>query len=456
MKISEQHIHFIGIGGAGMLPLAVHCKKLGSVISGSDLSSESFAQLKDFGINAYQGLSELPADTTIVIYSSAVRADNPELQQAVSRKLFTYKRAEFLGMLTKESQAILVSGCHGKSTTSVMLADVFHRHPAFKASAIIGALANSVGSNYYAGNNECFIVEADEYDRSFLKMFPHDAVILNIDNDHLDIYGDMNGLISAFTDFAKLMHKDGILAYNADDINVLKIADSLNCKKVSFGFGAGTKYSAVNIEYKDFHTTADLLIDGQFAVKISYLYTGKHNLYNMLAAFAISVEKGITPTEFARLMLSFQGLKRRQELIFSGKYWLMDDYAHHSTELKSSLAAVRESYTGRIIALFQPHLFSRTKYQCQEFAKSFGCADLVLIAPIYPARELFDPTITSAMIKEAMSDSEKQKTTVFDSFDQLYAQLKTVVQPGDLVISLGAGEINKLLYRLKNDLTEGK
>lgn len=439
-----------------MLPLAIHCRKLGSAVSGSDLSSDAFGQLAEFGINAYQGQADLPAETTIVVYSSAVRPDNPEFKQAVQKGLLTYKRAEFLGMLTRESQAVLVSGCHGKSTTSVMLADVFYRHPDFKASAIIGALANSVNSNYYSGSNDCFIVEADEYDRSFLKMYPHDAVILNIDDDHLDIYGDMAGLVAAFAQFAGLLHRDGVLAYNADDENVLKIATGLNCNKVSFGFTQGCKYSAANVSYKDFHTSADLLIDNRFSVRVKYLYTGKHNLYNMLATFAIAVEKGITPAEFAEFIKSFQGLKRRQELIYSDKFWLMDDYAHHSTEIKNSLAAIRESYSGRIIALFQPHLFSRTKHQYLEFAKSFTCADLVLIAPIYPARELFDPSITSSMIKEAMINSEKEKTSVFDSFDQIYTHLKGIIQPGDLVISLGAGEINKLLYRLKNDLTEGK
>lgn len=454
MIITGKHIHFIGIGGAGMLPLALHCQKLGCIITGSDLSDESFGHLNHNKIKAYKGHDKLPVNTDIVVYSSAVRSENPELLQAVQLSIPIFKRADFLGLLTKESQAILVSGCHGKSTTSVMLADVFYRHPRFNASAIIGAQANSINSNYYSGKNDYFIVEADEYDRSFLKMFPYDVVITNIDDDHLDIYGDINGLVEAFTEFAKRMNSKGVLVYNADDENVNRIAANLNCQKASFGLESAAKYSANEISYQDFHTTANLIINNEIVGRISYLYTGKHNIYNMLAAFAMSVEKGIAVADFIELMKSFQGLKRRQELIYRNTYWLMDDYAHHSTEIKNSLAAVRESFSGRIIALFQPHLYSRTKHQYKEFAKSFNNADLVYISQIYPARELYDASITSQMIKDEMTPTSNSKTSVFNSFDELYVQLKSEIKPNDLVISLGAGEINKLIYRLKADLLE--
>jgi len=221
-----KNIHFIGIGGAGMMPLAIHCRKLGMAVTGSDLRENSFPQLRKAGIFPVCGHNPLPEGLDLVIYSAAVKEDNCELKEARKSDLVCMKRAEFLGLLTKDSEAILVAGSHGKSTTSVMLSDVMHNHPSFRASALIGAESISVGSNYYDGETKYFIVEADEYDRSFhfiveadeydrsfLKMYPSDLIVLNIDNDHLDIYGNIEGVIAAFRELCLNIDNDHLDIY---------------------------------------------------------------------------------------------------------------------------------------------------------------------------------------------------------------------------------------------------
>jgi len=451
-----KNIHFIGIGGAGMMPLAIHCRKLGMAVTGSDLRENSFPQLRKAGISPVCGHNPLPDELDLVIYSAAVKEDNCELKEARENDLVCMKRAEFLGLLTKDSEAILVAGSHGKSTTSVMLSDVMHNHPSFRASALIGAESISIGSNYYDGETKYFIVEADEYDRSFLKMYPSDLIVLNIDNDHLDIYGDIEGVIAAFRELCQKLDNSSLLVYNGDDNNVLKAVDSLPCLRVSFGIGDSCKYRAVNICYRNFTTSFDLLVNNEFVSQIKFLGTGSHYLYNLLSVLAMSLEKGITVTEFKDLILNFKGLKRRQEIIFEDdNYCLIDDYAHHSTEIKSSLKSVRENCSGRIVVIFQPHLYSRTKHQYRDFAESFENADLVLISHIYPAREAYDPEISSDMIWQAMTDENREKTKVFADFDSLYRTLLDTILPGDVLVSLGAGEINELLYRYRDEVING-
>jgi len=425
-------------------------------VTGSDLRENSFSQLRKAGICPVCGHDVLPDDLDLVIYSAAVKEDNRELKEARESGIICMKRARFLGFLTKDTETILVAGSHGKSTTSVMLSDVMHNHPSFKSSALIGAESISIGSNYYDGETKHFIVEADEYDRSFLEMYPSDLIVLNIDNDHLDIYGDIKGVIAAFRELCQKLDGNSLLVYNGDDKNVLKAVDSLSCVRVSFGMGEACKYRAVNVCFQNFTTSFDLLIDNEYVSQIKFRGTGFHYLYNLLSVLAMSLEKGITVTEFKDLILNFKGLKRRQEVIYEDEnYCLIDDYAHHSTEIKRSLESIRENCNGRIVVIFQPHLYSRTKHQYKDFAESFENADLVLISHIYPAREAYDPKISSSMIWQAMTDKNREKTKIFADFDSLYKTLLDTIKPGDVLVSLGAGEINELLYRYRDEIISG-
>jgi UDP-N-acetylmuramate--alanine ligase len=446
-------IHFIGIGGAGMLPLAIHSKAAGYRITGSDLSDENFSILKNEGIFPEKGHGAVEHDVDLVVYSSAVKEDNAEYISAKKLNIPLIKRAEFLGLLTKESHAVLVSGSHGKSTTSTMLADMLNNDGQINATALVGAETVGRNSNYYKGSGDHIILEADEYDRSFLKLYPTDLIILNIDDDHMDIYGDLEGLKNGFGELISKLKDNSILLYNGDDEAAVQTVNSYAKKKISFGIKNPCVYQAQNIEFKDFNTEFDLVKNGVMIAKLKYFYSGIHNVYNMLAAASLLSEYGIQGEKIAGLAMKFRGVKRRQEIIYRDKnYILMDDYGHHPSEVRNSLENMRMNHSGRIVVMFQPHLYSRTKYHSKGFAESFQKADIVMISQIYPAREKFDPSISSKNIYLDMNETEKKKTTVFDSFDDIYHVIRRDMLPGDLIVSMGAGEINKILYRLKKEL----
>lgn len=453
----NMNIHFIGIGGAGMIPLAIHTQKLGNKVTGSDNIDENFEQLKRAGINPAKGHRSVPVGTDLVVYSAAVTVENPELSNALSTGVPVMKRAEFLGEVTKEMHPILVSGSHGKSTTSVMLADMLNGLKPFNSPAIIGGEAVRTNSNYYEGSGDHIILEADEYDRSFLKLYPEDLIILNIDNDHMDIYGDMNGLKSCFSELAGKLSEGSFLVYNTDDENVVSVSEKAPGRKIPFGINNRTGYNAQDIEFSGKGTKFRLYFKDEFISDIEFCYFGMHNVYNMLAALSLVCAYGVEKEKLNELAGRFMGIKRRMENIYSGDdYILIDDYAHHPTEIKNILSAARKSHPGRITAMFQPHLYSRTKYHAQDFAKSFTDASAVLISQIYPAREKNDPSVTSSMILENMTESEAAKTEVFRNFDDLFTRLKETAEPGDMIIAIGAGEINKVLYKFRDMITGKK
>jgi UDP-N-acetylmuramate--alanine ligase len=242
-------IHFIGIGGAGMLPLAIHSKLKGHRVSGSDLSSENFHILRNEGISPEKGHGQVEPGVELVVYSSAVKEDNPEFVSAKKQNIPIIKRAEFLGLITKESHAVLVSGSHGKSTTCTMLADMLNNYPGINATALVGAETVSMNSNYYKGRGDHIILEADEYDRSFLKLYPSDLIILNIDDDHMDIYGDMDGLKNCFRELISKLSENSILIFNGDDEAAAETAENFSRNKVSFGIINKCDYTAENIEF---------------------------------------------------------------------------------------------------------------------------------------------------------------------------------------------------------------
>jgi len=445
-------LHFTGIGGAGMLPLALHAAALGCRVEGSDLSSENFHILERSSIRAVKGHGSVSPDTDLLVYSAAVPADDPELVMAANLNIPAVKRAVLLDMVTRDRHTVLVSGSHGKSTVTAMLADMMSgvEHG---AAAIVGAETVAAGSNYYPGEGKYMIVEADEYDRSFLRLHPKDLIMLNIDDDHMDIYGDMNGLKQAFSDLASKLDNNSVLVYNGDDENTISAVSGCAARKISYGFLPGCIFSAAKIKYDDFFTTLDLVKDGTKLCSIKYYYTGKFNVYNMLAAASYLSSCGITGEKIKELALRFKGVKRRTEIIYrSSDYILIDDYAHHPSEVKASLENIRSNIEGRLIVIFQPHLYSRTKFHLEGFAKSFGKADLVYISHIYPAREKYDPSVASSAIFERMDEEMKKRTKVCVSFEEVYGELSVSVRPGDVVVSMGAGEINKVLYRLKEAL----
>jgi UDP-N-acetylmuramate--alanine ligase len=451
-----KNIHFIGIGGAGMAPLALHSKSLGFNVTGSDLISENFSQLNEAGIFPTAGHGTVPDETDLVVYSAAVREDNPEFKDALSKNIRTVKRAVFLGEITKNAHCVLVSGSHGKSTTTIMLGDMLNGLEPYESSVIAGGESASKNSNYYKGSSSHIVIEADEYDRSFLKLFPNDLIILNIDDDHMDIYGSIENLKAGFFELTSKLSENSILIFNLDDKYVSDVVKDSKARKAGFGIKDETGYNAKNIVFREFRTEFDLYKGSDLITRIKYSYSGFHNVYNMLASLSLLCEYGIKPEILSALSQKFGGVKRRNEIIFKNSdYILIDDYAHHPTEVINSLKNIRANHSGRIIALFQPHLFSRTKYHAIEFAKSFADADLIFISHIYPAREKADQGINSGIIYELMDQASKNKTFIAESFEPIYEKVKGIMKTGDLIVSIGAGEINKVLYRIKDGLVNG-
>ncbi len=444
-------VHFTGIGGAGMLPLAIHAAATGFRVTGSDLNADNFLILEKAGIFPVKGHCPVSPDTELVVYSAAVPVENVELISAKNLNIPAIKRSEFLGLVSKDRHSILVSGSHGKSTVTAMLADMMNGSE-FGASAIVGAETVAAGSNYYPGTGEHMIIEADEYDRSFLRLFPSDLIILNIDNDHMDIYGDIENLISAFAELCSRLKAGSVLVYNADDRNAVRaVSGCVNAKKVSFGLSGETDYTAGNVGYDNFNTTFGLIKRGKKICDVRYSYSGKYNVYNMLAAVSLLSEYGVESSKISEMAERFRGVKRRMEIILKNDdYILIDDYGHHPSEIRSAMENIKLNSGGRrVIVLFQPHLYSRTKYHAAGFAGSFKNADLVFISQIYAAREKYDPSIASSDIFCAMNEADKAKTRVFDNFEDLYSELERTAAPGDIVVSMGAGEINRLLYKFK-------
>jgi UDP-N-acetylmuramate--alanine ligase len=448
-----KNIHFIGIGGAGMIPLALHSKKLGFNVTGSDLSSDNFAQLTASGIFPEKGHGTVPEETDLVVYSAAVKEENPELKDALSKNIRAVKRAVFLGEITKNAHCVLVSGSHGKSTTTVMLGDMLNGFEPYDSSVLAGGESAGRNSSYYNGSTSHIVIEADEYDRSFLKLYPNDLIILNIDDDHMDVYGTVEGLKAGFSELVAKLSENSILIYNKDDKDASEVAEKSTARKAWFGINDRSGYNARNLIFQNFTTGFDLFRNDICLCRIKYGYSGEHNVYNMLSVLSLLCEYGIKTDLLPSLALKFKGIRRRSEIIYKESgYILIDDYAHHPTEIKNSLKNIRANHTGRIIAMFQPHLFSRTKYHSADFAKSFDDADIVYISQIYPAREKAVPEISSLMIYDLMDENSKAKTTVTENFEPVYKSVKEKMREGDLIVSIGAGEINRILYKIKADL----
>ncbi len=436
-----------------MIPLALFAKSKGAHVTGSDLNAENFSALYKEGVYPVKGHGKVPEDTDILVYSSAVRENNPELIDATGKNIRTVKRAVFLGEITKDMHSVLISGSHGKSTTSVMLADMLNRIEPYNSYAVIGAPSVSTGSGYYKGEGDHIVIEADEYDRSFLELYPKDLIILNIDNDHMDIYGTVENLKNNFSILTQKLSERSVLVYNQDDDNVTEIAQNVKCRKMPYGINNKTGIWANNIVCSKGITNIEVFCSDRFFTNLQFCSSGIHNTYNMLAAAALLYGYGLNPETVKRAAESFRGIKRRMEVVYNRNgYLLIDDYAHHPTEIKSILSAVKNDYRGRIIALFQPHLFSRTLNHCEEFASSFNDADIVMISHIYPARETDDGSVKSSVIKDKMNRAESKKTSVYENFDDLFEMLEDTAVKGDIIVALGAGEVNKVLYRFKEKL----
>jgi UDP-N-acetylmuramate--alanine ligase len=447
-SIRFSRIHFIGIGGSGMSSMAEVFSTWGFHVTGSDSQAgETVNRLKSLGIQVEVGHRATNiGDAQVVVYSSAVPADNPEVVEARNRGIPIVRRAEMLGEALRGKYSLAVAGTHGKTTTTTMLGSIW-MHAGQDPTLLAGGTTRGENLSAVAGKSSVCIFEADEFDRSFLAMRPSAAIIGNIDSDHLDCYGTLEAVREAFLTFANSLPFYGLLAVNADDIGVQAILGRItkpSPRCVTFGRSENADYRAIEVEAVASGMNFRLVQRGQDLGAIQLHVLGLHNVYNALAAATLSLEEGRTFAEVKRGLEAFQGVKRRME--FRGHksgIAFYDDYAHHPTEVAAALQAARGLTQGRIVAVFQPHLYSRTQQLFHEFAEAFRACDILFVTCVYPAREAPLPGVEGNLITNAVKLGILPHDRVYyiEDLQKLNERILPVLRSDDVVLTLGAGDI---------------
>ncbi len=439
------HVHFIGIGGISMSGLAKVLLKEGFTVSGSDNKRSPLTeQLEEAGAAVFYGqkASNIIDGIDVVVYTAAIHADNEEYQAAVKKGLSMLTRAQLLGQLmTNYDIPIAVAGTHGKTTTTSMLTHILLAADT-DPTVSVGGILNAIGGNIRVGNSEIFVTEACEYTNSFLEFFPKISIILNIDEDHLDFFKDLEDIRRSFRRFAELLPSDGCLIINGDIERLNGLTDGLSCKVVTYGTGSALDYSAANISHNELgNASFDFIKKGNFMSRITLSVNGEHNVSNALAALAAADLLGIPVCEASEGLKKFRGTKRRFE--YKGEVngiTIIDDYAHHPTEIKASLMAARHYPHREIWCVFQPHTFTRTKALFHEFVEALSYTDHIILADIYAARETDTLGISSADIAEELCKTGAD-AYYLPSFEKIEAFCMEKCKKGDMLITMGAGDV---------------
>ncbi|MFH1615740.1 MAG: UDP-N-acetylmuramate--L-alanine ligase [Planctomycetota bacterium] len=451
MRIAGKKFHFIGAGGIGMSGLAKVLMKNNAIITGSDQErSPVIAGLNQGGADIKIGhrCENLTEDVDAIVISAAIKNDNAELSAARSRNLEIYKYAQMLGRIMQYYRCLAVCGTHGKSTTSGWLAYLL-THAGLEPSYIIGADVLQLSGSSAVGSGRFFVAEACEYDRSFLNLHPKIAVMLNIEQDHLDYYRDENEIVDAFYDFAGGIEPGGVLVGNGDDANVSRLMQRIKRQKrcISFGFGGENDYSACNLNLNKGLYTFDVHRAGGLLGRTRISLAGLHNVSNSLAVIAAAIEAGVGPEKTLELLPGYTGVNRRMTLkAIVNDITVLDDYAHHPTEIKATLEAVRQRFQPkRIFCVFQPHQHSRTRFLLDDFAESFKLADITIVPEIYFVRDsvTLRNEVNSKMLVEKIRSAGSDAVFI-DSFEGICLYLAKNVTRGDLVVTMGAGDIWKV------------
>lgn len=430
-------IHLIGIGGIGMSGIAEYLVKKNFIVSGSDMTlSPITTRLENIGVKIFSGHKEsnLTDDTDLVIYTAAVKNDNEEFKKAERLKTKSVKRAEALGEIVNSKFVIAVSGTHGKTTTSAMIAKIFIDDKMDPTVFVGGNLDFLDGGSSRIGKGEMAIVEADEYDRSFHQLKPDIAIITNIEADHLDIYKDLESIKDSFKEFLRNSKKDSKIIACGDDNNILEVLKEFDHKDL-YGFKDSNTKIISDVTYEK-----ESLYYSLGGENIRLKVIGNHNILNSAAAYLTAREFGISNESFNESIKTFTGVKRRLELKFYNGIQIYDDYAHHPTEVRATLEAVKKKYTGRIITVFQPHLYSRTRDFYAEFGKAFEDTDILFLSKIYPAREKAIEGVTSELILNEFLKSGN-KGYYYENYEEILRELENIMTDGDVIIFQGAGDI---------------
>ncbi len=451
-----KNVYMIGIGGISMSGIAEILTNFGIKVTGSDITdSEIIQNLRNNGIDITIGHNiDAICNADLVVYTAAVKQDDPELVQAKKLNIPTIERKDLVGELTKAfSESICISGTHGKTTTTSMVSVCF-LNALLDPTIQIGAILNKINGNYKVGNSDYFILEACEYSESFLKFFPKTEVILNIDNDHLDYFKTFENIKNAFIKFTKLLPNDGFLVLNGDDNNCLDIIKHINCKYITYGINnSNCNYMAKNITFKDTgFPEFDVYYNNNFYGHIELSIGGKHNVLNALACIAVCNNYGINFETIKNSLLEFTGANRRLE--FKGKFrncLVYDDYGHHPTEIIATSNAIKNIKFNKSWVIFQPHTYSRTKNLLDDFAKALICFDNVIVTDIYAAREKNTYNISSKDLVEKINEFNKNALYI-QNFEDIVDYIKNNVNDNDLILTLGAGtvtEIGPMILKMK-------
>lgn len=436
-------IHFIGIGGIGMSGIAEFLHNQGLEISGSDLKkTELTRHLETLGIKVDEGHNpNLVKDVDVVVKSSAVHDDNPEIQAAKALKIPVIRRAEMLAEITRMSFSIGISGTHGKTTSTSMTGMVLEA-AGLDPTIIVGGKVKNYGSNNVMGSGKYIVVEADEYDHSFLSLTPCIAGITNIDTDHLDCYRNLDDIKGAFTEYANKVPFFGSVICCLDDPGVQAILPRINKNIVTYGFSRQADIQAQNIKMKDFAAEYDVCYKSYKMGRISMKVTGRHNIQNSLLAVGIGLELDIPFKHIHAGLKEYNGVYRRFELKGTAQgITIYDDYAHHPTEISATLDGFKDSTKRRIVTLFQPHLYSRTRDFYKQFGQAFFSCDCLILAPIYPARETEIPGVSSQLIAEAAIQSGHHNVILLENNADIVTKTMAILQPDDILVTMGAGNI---------------
>ena len=443
-----QHIHFVGIGGIGMSGIAEVLLNLGYRVSGSDAKKSAITdRLEKLGAKVFEGHdSANVSDAQVVVTSTAVRPDNPEVVEAARKQVPVIPRAEMLAELMRLKYGIAIAGSHGKTTTTSMVATVLDR-AGVDPTIVVGGRVNTLGSNAKLGRGDFMVVEADESDKSFLKLSPTIAVVTNIDLEHLDFYSGIEEIRDHFVQFVNKVPFYGSVIICLDDANIQMIIPQITRRVITYGMRAHAEIAAgdVQISRENFGSSFTVRRRGEELGRITLHVPGEHNVCNALAAVAVALDLEVDFEKIAEGLEAFTGAGRRFEIKGlvpdDGKGILVvDDYGHHPTEIRATLAAAKTSGR-RLVVLFQPHRYTRTAALREEFARSFYDAEVVLLADIYAASEDPIPGVTAQALAEDVEKYGHRNVRYIGSLENGAQALLDAAQPGDLVLTLGAGSV---------------
>ncbi|MBU0709088.1 MAG: UDP-N-acetylmuramate--L-alanine ligase [Candidatus Omnitrophica bacterium] len=446
----DKHYYLIGIGGIGMSGIAKLLLHNGDRVSGSDIRENLVTkELKNQGARIYTGHSpENLKDVDYVIYSSAIKEHNPEIAETKKRGIPILKRAQALARLMEDKTVISIAGSHGKTTITSLISYLLIQADLFPTVAIGGILRN-IDASACLGKGKFFVAEADESDGSFLYFKPKYSIITNIDYEHLDYYQTFEKEMDAFKEFIEKTENEGCVFYCEDDKNLKKLLKAYKKRQLSFGMKESAQFYPKNIEVKGLTSEFDCFFKDTSIGRFHLALGGMHNISNALSAIALGVELGIETEFIKKTLANYRGARRRLEVKLNRNDLLViDDYAHHPTEIKATLEALKGLKKKRIIAVFQPHRYSRTKLLLDQFAKSFDLAGYIITTDIYPAGELPIEGINGMKLHYKIKENAQDKDIEFLPIDEIVGRILEIIKPGDLVVTLGAGDIIRICDEL--------